>query len=154
MNINFLIQYAAMDIAVIMLIIKRKGMKRYIPLGLFSTFYANLWCYAAEYFKLWCYPARLVPYTTVSVPFNYVVLPVIAMFWMRYLPVNTAYRYLWAFLWSAVIIGFEFVLTRYTNILKYHNGYDIHISFVLWLITFYIFLKFYDYITTSKYLDD
>lgn len=44
MTLEHWIQYISMAVAILALIIKRKGMKRYVPVGLFASFYANIMC--------------------------------------------------------------------------------------------------------------
>jgi hypothetical protein len=154
MNVDYLIQYIAMFTTIILFLSKAKGMRKYIPAGLFSVVYANIWCYAAEYLKIWNYPSRIIYITVVNIPFNYVVLPILVMFWLRYMPVNSAYRIAWGIGWSLALSIIELIITRFTNILKYTNGFDVHISFILWLISFYIFFKFHCWITYTKYLED
>ena len=153
MNSNHILEYITVAVVVLVFILKAKGMKKYVPTALFSIIYANIWCLIADYFKLWNYPTRFAPSTFVSISFNYIILPILVMFWLRYIPVNTAYRVAWAFGWTIIFILGEFILTRYTNILKYTNGYDIHISFILWMISWYIFFKFHCWITYTKYLE-
>ncbi len=58
MSIEAWIQYGAMAVAVTALIIKRRGMKEFIPVGLFASFYANLWCAVAATCHLWHFPAE------------------------------------------------------------------------------------------------
>jgi len=61
MSIEFKIQYLFLFIAIVALIIGHKGMKRYIPVALFASLYANVWCYIATYFNWWEFPIRVVP---------------------------------------------------------------------------------------------
>jgi hypothetical protein len=152
MSKDYLIQYIAVAAALIALLLKIRVMKRYVPLALFSIVYSNILCYIAQYLRIWYYPIKLVHYSDVSIIFNYIILPVIVMYWMRFCPVNTTYRFLWAVGWSIVLILSEYLLTRFTNILKYSSGYDIHISFLLWMASWFIFYKFYVWVTEDKYL--
>jgi hypothetical protein len=138
MNTEFSIQYTIVALSILMLIIKRKGMKRYIPLGLFVIIYSNILCFTGEHFHWWTYPNKLAPYAA----FNYIIIPIFIMFWMRYCPVNVYYKVAWILGWSlAAVIG-EFLLSRFTLMIKYSNGFGLHISLVLWIISFSIFSSY------------
>ncbi len=146
MKIDYWIQFIAIALAVAAFLLKFKGMKKYIPLALFGIVYTNILCYFADYLKLWNFPVKIIPSAAVSIPFNYFVIPVLIIYWRRFCPVNTAYRFFWTLGWSIVIIAAEYILTRFTNILSFTNGFDIHISFLLWMGSFYIFYIFHSWI--------
>ncbi|ACV61527.1 hypothetical protein Dtox_0607 [Desulfofarcimen acetoxidans DSM 771] len=153
MSFESLIQYIGAAIfftILILLLIKRKDIKKFIPVGLFAILYADIWCYIAEYLKIWSYPTRLfAQYTIVSIPFNYFALPVIVMVWIMFCPSSLKGKAIWALSWSLFFISAEFGLTRYTKILAYTNGFDIHISFFLWLISWFIFYEFHVWINSK-----
>lgn len=150
-----LIQYEGTAIfitALIIMFLVRKDMKTFIPVGLFSIVYADLWCYGADYFQMWSFPTRLFPKSTIiSIPFNYTALPVIVMVWIMFCPSSRRGKLMWAFFWSLGLVSVEFVLTRYTDILDYTNGFDVHVSFLLWLLSWYIFLRFHQWVTRRGY---
>lgn len=147
MRIEFIIQYVVMAIFLLLLLfllLRRKDSKQYIPVALFAIVYADIWCYVAEYLKIWSYPTRLfADLTIVSIPFNYTVLPAIVILWIMYCPNTSGGKIVWILAWPLFIIFGEFIITRYSDILDYKNGFDIHISFILWIISWYIFLKFH-----------
>jgi len=98
MSIELTVQYLSLLIALAALIIGYKGMKRYIPVALFASLYANLWCYTATYFGWWEFPLRVMPLVEdISFAANVVAVPVFAMFWVRYSPMS---RIKWALLSS------------------------------------------------------
>ncbi len=154
MKIEYVIQYIGIVVflfLILILLFKRKDIRKYIPVALFAILYANIWCYIAEYLKIWSYPTRLFPYLTiVSIPFNYTALPVIVILWIIYCPSTRKGKIVWAVLWSLVLIFFEFIITRYSQILEYKNGFDIHISFIMWLFSWYLFLKFHLWINNKQ----
>lgn len=144
MTIEDWIQYGSMAIAILLLVVKRKGMKKYIPVGLFASFYANLWCFVAVTYHLWDFHARIVPLVDdVSVPANFVVVPIIAMFWVRYCPLTFKEKIMWAFGATNALTGFELIIERFTEVLKYHNGYDWYFSYVLWFFSWFIWYGFH-----------
>ncbi|HOV80390.1 MAG TPA: CBO0543 family protein [Bacillota bacterium] len=144
MNAEILIQYGSMIIAVLLLFLKRKGMKRFVPVGLFASFYANIWCFLGMSFNWWTFPSRITNKPDdVSWPVNFVIAPVTAMLWVRYFPLRLREQITWLFLWTSVLTGFEFAVERFTNLLKYHDGYDWYYSYVIWFFSFLIWYGFH-----------
>ena len=141
MNIELSVQYISIFIAITALFIDRKGMKRYVPVALFASLYANIWCYVANYFQWWAFPVRVLSgINDISFSANLVAVPVLAMFWIRYSPMT---RVKWALLWSILLTLFEYVIQKHTSMIEYHNGYIIYHSFILWLISWYIWYQFH-----------
>ncbi|MDR3560419.1 MAG: competence protein [Negativicutes bacterium] len=141
MSVETWVQIGFSVIAVIAFILLRQGMKPFIPVGLFASLYANVWCYLAMRFGWWDFPARLVPFVReISVPANMLIVPVMAMIWVRYSPMKRLY---WALLWTCGLTGGEFLIERYTAVLKYHSGYDWYFSFLLWFASWFIWYYFH-----------
>ncbi|WP_021167921.1 hypothetical protein SOV_48950 [Sporomusa ovata DSM 2662] len=141
MSTELLIQYFSILIAIVAVIVARKELKRFIPVGLFASYYANLCCYIANYFNWWEFPTRLFTgVKDISFTVNVVIVPVLAMFWVRYSPMS---RIKWTFLWTTILTGFEYFAVKYTNLIVYHNGYNWYHSYVLWLISWYIWYSFH-----------
>lgn len=141
MSIELIIQYLFLFIVIVALIIGHKGMKRYIPVALFASLYANIWCYIATYFHWWEFPIRVVPLVKdISFSANVVAVPVLAMFWVRYSPMS---RINWALLWSILLSVFEYFAVEYTDMISYHSGYAIYHSFILWMISWFIWYRFH-----------
>lgn len=135
------VQYVSIFISISALLIGHKGMKPFIPVGMFASLYANLWCYLAKYFSLWEFPLRLFPFVTdISVTANIFAVPVLAMFWVRYSPMP---RISWALLWSTILTGLEYIAERYTDLITYSNGYEWYITFILWIISWYLWYYFH-----------
>lgn len=144
MTVEQWIQYGSMAVAVTALLIKHRGMKKYLPVGLFASFYANVWCFMAASFHWWHFPSRIVPAVEdISFPANMVVVPVMAMLWVRYFPLRLREQILWAVLWTTGLTGFEFIIERYTGVLQYVNGYDWYHSYVLWFFSWFIWYGFH-----------
>jgi len=139
------IQYGAMVVAITALILKWKGMKKFVAVGLFASFYANLWCFIAAHYHLWNYHANVIvpAVTDFSLSANFVVVPIIAMFWVRYCPLRFKEMILWAFLCTTVLTGGEVIIERFTEVLKYHSGYDWYYSYVLWFFSWFIWYGFH-----------
>lgn len=134
-----LIQYGAVSAAVIALVIDRKGASKFVPIALFASLYANLWCYIAMYFDWWTYPARLFPMVKdISFTINMIVVPIIAIIWIKHIPDTFWGKFLWALVWTVGITFIEVILERTTDIIDYHNGYDWYFSFLLWFASWYI----------------
>jgi len=147
-----LIQYGSISFAIIALIWKRDGMKKYVPVGLFASFYANLWCYLAIYFNLWGYHHhKILPLIRdISVPVNVIVAPIMAMFWVRYCPLRFKEKLLWAFIWTSLLTVVEVLIERRTNILAYHGSYHWYHSYILWFFTWFIWLGFHLWLNDWK----
>jgi hypothetical protein len=115
-----------------------------VPVALFSSFYANVVCFAAVYFKWWDFPAALWGFIdNVSVTVNFIVLPVVVIIWVKHIPPTFWRKALWALLWTIGITGGEFVLERFTDVIDYHNGYDWYHSFILWFVSWYIWSAYH-----------
>ena len=134
---NILI-YSPMIASIMALIIKRRGMKKYIPAGLFSSLFANIVCHFALYLNWWTYPFEMEE-TIV----NCVVVPVLAMYWIRYAPTKISGLIAWNLFWTGILTAFEYYGERFTNVIKYHNGYDWYFSLLLWFISWFIWLGFH-----------
>lgn len=151
MTIEEWLQYGSMAIAIGFFIIKRKGMKKFVPVGMFASLYANVWCYIAKHFDLWRYPSRLFPVAEdISIPINMVIAPVAAMAWVRYCPGRLKEKLLWAFGWTTVLTGMEFLVERYTTALAYHSGYQWFHSYILWFISWFIWLGFHLWLNNGE----
>jgi hypothetical protein len=141
MAIELWVQYFAIIFPILALVIRAKGMKRYIPVAMFASLYANIWCYLAKFFTWWEFPYRLYPSVEdISVAVNMVFVPVAAMFWVRYSPIS---RMKWALLWSVILGGAEFFVSRYTQLIRYGNGYEWYYSLLLWIPSWFIWLGFH-----------
>ncbi len=144
MNAETLIQYLAMLISLISLIILRKGMKRFVPVAMFASLYANVWCYVAKHYRFWSFPTRIFPIVKdISIPVNLVVVPILAMIWVRYYPIKLKERLFWAFSWTTALIIIEVLAGRFTNLLEYSNGFKWYHSYTLWFLSFYIWRGFH-----------
>lgn len=138
---ELVVQYVAVAAALFALFIDYKGMKPFLPVALFASLYANVFCYIANYFGWWEFPVRLMPHVKdISFAANVITIPILAMFWIRYSPIP---RIHWALLWSVILTGFEYWAVKNTAMIAYGNGYVIYYSFVLWLISWYIWYKFH-----------
>jgi hypothetical protein len=148
MSIEDWIQYGTMGGSLIALAIGHKGMKPFIPVGMFASLYANAWCYLAVRFHWWDFPVRIVPaISEISIPSNMVVVPIMAMFWVRYSPMS---RINWALLWTTILTGAEFLIERNTEVLEYHNGYEWYFSYVLWFGSWFVWYEFHKWFWEKK----
>lgn len=151
MSLEEWIQYGFMAFALVLLAIKRKGMKKFMPVGLFASYYANLWCAVAATYQLWHFPSRIVPaLEDISVPANFVVVPVMAMIWVRYCPLRLREKLWWAFLSTSILTFVEFLLERHTDVLKYQGGYDWYHSYALWFASWFIWYGFHLWLNNGK----
>ncbi|WP_432665439.1 CBO0543 family protein [Wukongibacter baidiensis] len=147
MSVETLIQYLAMFISIMALIIMKKGMKKFVPVAMFASLYANLWCYIAKYYKFWSFPVRIFPIVKdISIPVNVVVVPIIAMFWVRYYPTKSNKKLFWALSWTTVLIVIEVLIGKFTNLIEYSNGFKWYHSYVLWFLSLYIWRGFHHWI--------
>lgn len=141
MSIELWIQYIAIATALFALALKYKGMKPFIPVGMFASLYANLWCYVSMHFHWWEFPVRVLPLIAdISATTNMIVVPIAAMFWVRYAPMT---RIKWAFLWTTALVLPEYFLEQYTDTITYHNGYAWYHSYLLWLCSWFIWYRFH-----------
>lgn len=141
MVIELWIQYIAIIVAIVAVIVDRKGMKRFLPVGMFASLYANIWCYLVEPLQWWTFPVRVFSTVNdISFTANVIIVPVLAMFWTRYSPMP---RIRWTILWTTILTGIEFLAERYTDLIKYHNGYNWYYTYISWLISWYIWYNFH-----------
>lgn len=144
MIIEYWIQCAAMAGAVIALFIDRRGVSKYVPVALFASLYANLWCYIAMYFDWWTYPKSLVPIVNdINFPVNVVVVPIAAIIWVKHIPDRFSGKLLWAVIWTVGLTGIEFLVERFTGVIDYHNGYAWYYSLILWFFSWYIWAGYH-----------
>ncbi|GBF34735.1 hypothetical protein DCCM_3855 [Desulfocucumis palustris] len=151
MSLEEWVQYGSMVIAVTALIIKRTGMKEFVPVGLFASFYANLWCIVAATYHLWHFPSRIITaLEDISVPANFVVVPIMAMFWVRYCPLRLREKLLWAFIATGVLTLTEFLLEKYSDVLMYQGGYNWYHSYLLWFFSWFVWYGFHIWINNGR----
>lgn len=117
--------------------------------------YATQWCFIAEKYELWKYPYQIflnffIPRNIVSVPFNYIVIPTGVIIWIKHYPEDKIKKILWYVLWAAGAVTFEYILIRFSTSLEYTNKFNLPHSFVLWNISFYIFISFQRYVTNQN----
>lgn len=144
MRIEYLLQYGALGASVLALIIDRRGVAKYVPVGLFASLYANLWCYVAMHFDWWSYPVRLFSIVDdINFTVNVIVVPVAAIIWIKHIPDTAGGKLLWAIIWTVGLTGVELVLERFTYIINYSNGYDWYFSLILWFFTWYIWAGYH-----------
>lgn len=150
MSLESGVQYFSMLAALAALYIGRRGMKPYVPVAVFASLYTDLVCdVGVEGLYLWTYPARLAPFVQESLPAGLVVVPVIAMFWVRYCPRKLWPAFLWALAWAVPLTLGEYYAERHTQLIEYLNGYDWYHSFLLWLLSFAIWRSFHLWLTAK-----
>jgi hypothetical protein len=72
-----------------MVIIARKELKRFIPVGSVASLYANILCYISNYFNWWEFPIKVFPgVRDISFTANVIIVLISAMFWVRYSPMS------------------------------------------------------------------
>lgn len=150
MIIENIIELSAVIVAVFLLIIKRKGMKKYVPVAFFAMYWAVAWCAFSKYFHWWDYPHRNFPYFNLSATVDFIIVPIIAMFWVRYAPNNFKGLLSWALLSAAILVCVEYALERYTDLLEYGEGYGWLYSFVLWFISLFAWYGFHIWFYKGK----
>lgn len=150
MILEYTIQFASVTIALVALYIGRHGMKNYLPVGLFASFYANLICSFMVIFQWWHFHADIVGNENISFPANFVVVPILAMFWVRFCPHTITGRIAWGLLWSIPLSLAEFAAEKYTKMIKYHNGYDWYFTLLWWMGSWFIWLTFHNWLMDEK----
>ncbi|KXS43724.1 MAG: Competence protein [Candidatus Frackibacter sp. T328-2] len=149
MAIEIWLKLGSMIIAVLLLFLKRKGMKEYLPVGMFASLYAQTGDYIAKYFGLWNFPNKHHPIRVfrvvddVSIVVDMVVVPILVMFGVRYTPTKLKARVRWFFILATSLTIIEFLIERFTNALEYYNGYDWYHSYILWFISWFIWFEFH-----------
>ncbi|SHI12794.1 hypothetical protein SAMN02745823_02620 [Sporobacter termitidis DSM 10068] len=139
MDIEYILQYAAIAASVAALVIDRKGASKFVPVALFASFYANIVCFVALYFNWWNYPKALWGFVSdMSVTVNFIVAPAAAILWVKHTPDTAKGKFAWALVWTIGLTGVELILERFTAVIDYHNGYDWYYSFILWFASWYI----------------
>lgn len=144
MSAEIIIQYAAITASIAALIIKRRGMKKYIPVAFFAILYADIWCYIAKYYDFWSFPSKLFPFIKdISIPVNFFAVPVIAMFWVRYYPKTFREGLITSFTWTTILIIIEVLIGTQTNLLEYSSGFKWYHSYILWYLSLHIWRRFH-----------
>lgn len=144
MTAEIVIQYATMMVSITALIIKRREMKKYIPVALFAILYADIWCYIAKYYDFWSFPSKLFPFIKdISISVNFFAVPTIAIFWVRYYPTSLKKGLIWSFSWTTILIIFEVLVGTQTNLLEYSNGFKWYHSYFLWYLSLHIWRRFH-----------
>lgn len=145
MSVEFVIQYAFVLAAVVAVLWKWPGI-HYLPAALFAHGYAEHLCQIAmNGLHLWTYPVRIVPRVEMSVPANDIVIPIMTMFWLRYMPTSFRGKVYWIIGWSIGLTVPEYFAERYTGLIRYHNGYDWYVTLILWIMTWIIFYAFHSW---------
>ncbi|HWP95316.1 MAG TPA: CBO0543 family protein [Syntrophomonadaceae bacterium] len=138
MDLTKFFLYGPPILALILLIIKWPGMKKFLPAGLFASLAANSICHVGMIFDLWSYPFQIEEALV-----NCLIVPVMAMFWIRYAPSGRWRLLYWSIIWSLPLTGLEYVGVHYSNIFKYGNGYDWYYSLILWLLSWFVWYGFH-----------
>ncbi|MEN6349871.1 MAG: CBO0543 family protein [Syntrophomonas sp.] len=133
-----LVIYVPMIAAILALIIKWREMKPYIPAGLFASLFANILCHIAMHLNWWTYPYRIEEPIV-----NCIIVPVLAMYWIRYAPTKIFGLVVWDLLWTGILTTIEYYVERITNIIKYSDGYHWYYSLLLWFISWFIWYGFH-----------
>lgn len=144
MSIALLIQYGSIAVSLIALFVDRKGISKFIPVAMFASLYANVWCYIANYLYLWSFHHRLLPVVQdISFTVNMIVVPIMAIIWVKHIPDTFIRKVVWAIVWTIGLTFVEFLIERYTRVLDYHNGYDWYHSFILWFFSWFIWAGYH-----------
>ncbi|OPX89984.1 MAG: hypothetical protein A4E53_01199 [Pelotomaculum sp. PtaB.Bin104] len=143
MTIENIIDLASIAGAIFLLVLKRKGMKKYVPVALFAFYWAIIWCEFAEYFGWWSNPIRSFPYFDIPLSVDFIVVPIMAMFWVRYAPSNFKGLVTWNLFITIILSGAEYLIVRYTNLLEYGDGFYWYYSFLLWFISWFVWYGFH-----------
>ena len=108
MSIEQLIQYGTIVISLVALFLDREGTIKYIPVALFASLYANIWCYIANCFHLWTYQDKLFSIVQdISATANLIVVPILAIIWIKHIPNTLIGKYIWAFVWTTGLTLFQ-----------------------------------------------
>ncbi len=132
-------------IAIIALAIKWKGMKQFIPVGLFASLYANAVCHIAMHLGYWKYHAFIA-----NLAVDCILTPIAAMFWVRYAPRGALALIGWNLIWTSIIGVLEFHAVHYSNVLCYCRGYKWYILYLLWFISWFIWYGFHIWYNNGK----
>lgn len=144
MSIESLIQYGSIAAALIALFIDRKGISKFVPAAMFASLYANLWCYIAIYFQLWHFPVRFLSFIQdIPVTVNMIVVPIMAIIWIKHIPDTFKGKMIWAIVWTIGLTLVEFFIERYTKLLDYSNGYAWYYSLILWFFSWFIWAGYH-----------
>jgi hypothetical protein len=144
MSIELLIQYGAIAVSLIVLYIDRKGITKFIPVAMFASLYANIWCYIANFFHLWSFPQRLIPVVKdISFTVNMIVVPIMVIIWVKHIPDSFKGKVIWALVWTFGLTLIEALIERFSAVLDYHNGYDWYYSLILWFFSWFIWAGYH-----------
>jgi hypothetical protein len=136
-TLESIIVYGSQLIAVGSILINRKGMHPFIPIGLFSSWYATAISYVAEHFHWWSYRMQGHPEMGMSYVVDLIVVPSIVMHWIRYGPKDRGKRVIAALLLSILFTAIEYVLVG-TNLYRVHSGFRVEYSGVMWFFSLFL----------------
>lgn len=136
--IDIVIQYAIIIISIVVYVLKRSKFKKCIYMKYFVIVYSGTWAWIAKMLNLWTYPARIINMPIISVAFNFFLIPVLALLWLGYSPNGLKKKAIKALKWTTILIIFEFLMERYTNLISYGPRYNIFYSYIIWYISWFI----------------
>lgn len=145
MNLTQVFMFFPPVIAIILLAVNWQGMKKYIPAGLFAAFCAEIICHIAAIYTIWSYPIK-----PEEILVNFIMVPVLAMFWIRYAPRRLVSLFYWNLLWTIPLTLLEHFAETYTNVIKHHNGYAWYHSLPLWFISWFVWYGFHKWFYNAK----
>lgn len=139
--INTLIHIVSVVAALAVFYHIRSDIKRLLPVGLFASVYSNLINTFGVTLGWWEYRDGLFFFSEIKdTTLDFFVAPALAMLFMKYVqPKN-----LWLMALAGTVFGggIEYILERYTDIIKHKNGWNIWHSSALWFISWPIWYKF------------
>lgn len=130
-------------VEVIIVYIKRHGTKPYVMLWLFAAWFSDwIGILATQHLHLWKYTGGIFYGIGLWFIGDDIIIPTFALLAIRFWPRNKHSAWLYALIWAAGLTGLEYLAERYTELLKYENGYTWYYSFFVWLFSIIVWRVF------------
>lgn len=133
-------------IQLIVVYVKRHGMKPYIMLWLFAAWFSDwIGILGTQHLHYWKYTGGIFYGIGLWFIGDDIIIPTFAMLAIRYWPTKRNSAWLYVLLWTVSLTGLEYLAERYTELLKYENGYDWYYSFFVWLFSVIVWRLFHSW---------
>ena len=135
MKIDNIIEYSSILLSLALLWFIRRNIKKYIPVGLLASGYAVFIDQLGSAFNCWKYNSNIFPALHgVHMPLDYIVVPALTITFVKYVPRTIIGLVLGSLVFTFFSGGIEYLVERYTDIIKFGQGYVIWFSLLIWLI--------------------
>ncbi|NPV89977.1 MAG: hypothetical protein HPY50_04285 [Firmicutes bacterium] len=146
-SIDSWVEGGAVAAALLALVVRLRGMKKYIIAALFASLFTDFYfTLATQVFHWWDYHGGILKEVGLSFSYPDVIIPIAAMFVVRYWPHDRKSQALWGLAWSGALTGFDYFCANYTTLMEFKNGFTWYYDVFLWaanLLAWYVFYRWF-----------